>query len=127
MSSPHRVRVIVPVSSFRVASATLEGPREVVTSRGSEISVMVASIVALALARREEIPAMAGGASPDMVKLLAPPPGGSPDGPNEGLARPPVQATEVPCGQGRVGHRPHEPRGHYCRHGAVDLRPILDW
>lgn len=71
MSSPQRVSVIVPVSSFKVASATLEGPREVVTSRGSEMAVIVASIVALALARREEIPAMAGEAIPVVVKLLA--------------------------------------------------------
>ncbi len=78
MSSPQSVRVIVPESSFNVASATLDGPRDVVTSRGSDMAVIVASIVALALARREEMLAMAGEANPVAVKLLAPPLGTDP-------------------------------------------------
>ena len=58
VSSPQRVRVIVPVSSWRVASATWEAPREVVTSRTAEIAVMVASIVAFEFARRLPMPGM---------------------------------------------------------------------
>jgi hypothetical protein len=45
MSSPQSVSRIDPVSSWTVASATRDGPREVVTSRGVEIAVIVPSIV----------------------------------------------------------------------------------
>ena len=51
MSSPQSVNVVVPVESWRVASATEDVPREVVTSRGAEIAVIDAEKVAFWLAR----------------------------------------------------------------------------
>lgn len=74
MSSPQRVSVIVPVSSFKVASATRVGPRDVVTSRGSDMAVMVPSMVALAFALSVEIPGMTEKAKPPAVKQLTHPP-----------------------------------------------------
>ncbi len=51
----------MPVSSWTVASATRDGPREVVTSRGAEIAVIVPSIVPFEFAFSEAMPAIGRG------------------------------------------------------------------
>ncbi len=56
---PEREGVIVPVSSWRVASATRDGPRTVVTSRIGESRWSWHLIVAFALGRRVAIPGIA--------------------------------------------------------------------